>query len=131
MRQTHVVRVIACAAAITLVVARTAHSQRDTLETGAGAFGVPVIASVPVGDIKPVHGIVHVAWTRDTALRHAWKDFGAWQQEAVADSALSYDIAVKGDASALSNATNDRLPYSVITEQHLLCLHISYAPHRR
>ncbi|MEO5618312.1 MAG: hypothetical protein ABIS67_11110, partial [Candidatus Eisenbacteria bacterium] len=60
----------------------------------------PVIASVPLGPLAPPYGVVHIGYTRNRQLRHAWKDFGAWQFEAVADSAVSYDIAVRGDGLA-------------------------------
>ena len=91
--------------AVVLLTAAPAYpQQRDTLETGSGTFGAPVIAALAfVGDIiptSPLFGLDHVAWTRDLALRHAWKAFGPWQTEVVADTAVSYDIGVNGDGLA-------------------------------
>lgn len=88
-----------------LLAGLPAHAQqRDTLESGSGSFARPVLATAVFGgDVvptDPLFGTVHVAWTRDLALRHAWKLFEPWQIESVADTAVSYDIGVNGDGHA-------------------------------
>src|SRR5262245_44227627 len=87
--------------AASLAFPASALAQIDTLDVWPGAVGLPVVASVPLGDLSPPHGAVHVAYTRDRALRHAWKIPDPWQNEAVADSAISYDLAVRGDGLAV------------------------------
>lgn len=96
--------------------------QRDTLETGSGTFGAPVVAALVFdSDIiptSPLFGLDHVAWTRNLALRHAWKAFGSWQTEVAADTAVSYDIGVKGDglATLAYSDSSGRLVFAERTE---------------
>lgn len=73
------------------------HAQADTLDFGPTLLGLPVVASVPVGDIAPIPGAVHVAWRRGPAVVHAWKSPDPWQSEVVADSSRALDLAVRGD----------------------------------
>ncbi|MEO5618935.1 MAG: hypothetical protein ABIS67_14295, partial [Candidatus Eisenbacteria bacterium] len=96
--------------------ARPAIAHVDTLEVWTGTMGVPVIASVPLGPLAPPYGVVHIGYTRNSQLRHAWKDFGAWQFEAVADSASAYDIAVRSDGLA-SMALADRSRRLIFAER--------------
>lgn len=83
--------------AVTLARVDPASAQVDTLDFGPTFLGLPVVASVPIGDIAPIYGAVHAAWRRGPALVHAWKWPDPWQSEIVADSARALDLAVHGD----------------------------------
>jgi len=77
--------------------ASPALAQVDTLDYTSTLTGSPVIASVPIRDLLPIYGAVHVAWTRGSVLVHAWKLPDPWQSETVVDNARSYALAVHGD----------------------------------
>ena len=76
-----------------------ARAQIDTLDLSSGSLGAPAVASVPLGDLMPLYGAVHAAWTHGTELRHAWKLPDPWQSEAIVDSASAPALAVRGDGS--------------------------------
>jgi len=92
---------LALVAGCACFTAPRAAAQVDTIEVGFSPLGPPVVASVPSGDLAPLHGAVHLAYRRGPELRHAWKIPDPWQVETVADSPASFDLAVRGDGLAV------------------------------
>jgi hypothetical protein len=113
MRPLHLASIFGLAL-VALAGARPCAAQPDTLVTGASALGLPVIASLVLDDLAPCCGQVHIAFTQNQALKHAWKAPGPWTIEPVADSARAYDIGVRADglASIAFSDFSNRLIYA-------------------
>lgn len=91
----------ALGAAVLLASPSRAQAQVVTLDSSSTSLGGATVASVPIGDLVPIYGAVHVAWSHGTQLRHAWKLPDPWQTETVADSARGIALAVHGDGLAV------------------------------